>query len=200
MMFPVHKIVLPPALRQVGNGEVPARLLTNLKPYGQLFWKAAVAYQRLLDAAAKDGFQFSHVGAYRSLDQQVALFKARYSRKPTGRVPAVTRVWNGDVWHLRKNCAPAASPGRSNHGYAIAVDLCELAGKKPVPLGPNARRWLLSNAEKYGWCWEVADPSNPNFELWHLVCWDAGSLNPDEPVKPASRPKRLNRRERKGLP
>ena len=198
-MFPVHKIVVPPALRNVPNGEVPARLLVNVKPYGQLFWKAAVAYNNLVEAAKKDGIILGHVGAYRSLDQQVALFKTRYSRKPTGRVPAVTRVWNGDVWHLRKGCAPAATPGKSNHGLAIAVDLCEMVGKRPISLTMVGRRWLLSNAEKYGWCWEVADPGSPNFELWHLVCWDAGKVPVDEPMKPASRPKRLNRRERRGL-
>lgn len=199
-MFPVHKIILPPKLRDCPNGEVPAHLLVNLKPYGQLFWRAAIAYQNLVEAGAKDGYRFSHVGAYRPLDQQVALFKARYSKKPTGRIPSVTRVWNGEVWHLKKNCAPSATPGKSNHGLGIAIDLCELAGNKPVSLGPNARKWLLTNAEKYGWCWEVADPSNPNFELWHLVAWDCGKIPVDEPVKPASRPKRLNRRERRGLP
>lgn len=199
-MFPVHKIVVPPALRNVPNGEIPARLLVNVKPYGQLFWKAAVAYENLVKAAKADGITLGHVGAYRSLDQQVALFKARYSRKPTGRVPSVTRIWNGDVWHLKKNCAPAASPGKSNHGLALAVDLCEMVGKRPVALSNMARRWLVSNAEKYGWCWEVADPTNPNFELWHLVCWDAAKVPVEEPVKPAARPKRLTRHERRGLP
>ena len=198
MMFPVHKIILPPLLRQVPNGEVPARLLTNVKPYGQLFWKAAVAYDRLVQAGAEAGFRFSHVGAYRSYTEQERLFRARYSRKKTGRVPEVTRVWNGDVWYLRKGMAPSATPGKSNHGLGLAVDLCELAGKKPVPLGVNARKWLISNAETYGWCWEVADPSSPNFEAWHLVCWDAASINPDEPVKPARRTRRLNKNELRG--
>lgn len=196
MMFPVHKIIMPLRLREVPNGEVPARLLANLKPYGQLFRPAARSYNELVKAGAEAGFTFSHVGAYRSLSQQVSLFKTRYAKKPTGRVPEVTRVWNGDVWYLRKGMAPAATPGKSNHGFGLAIDLCELAGKKPVPLGPNARKWLLSNAEKYGWCWEVADPSSPNFEVWHLVCWDAGDL--DKGTEPARRVKRLNRAQRKG--
>lgn len=198
-MFPVHKIVLPPALRNVPNGEVPARLLVNVKPYGQLFWKAAVAYNNLVEAAKADGINLGHVGAYRSLDQQVALFKARYSKKPTGRVPSVTRVWNGDVWHLKKNCAPSATPGKSNHGFGISVDLCDMVGKRPVSLSNMTRRWLVSNAEKYGWCWEVADPTNPNFELWHLVCWDAAKVPVEEPLKPATRPKRLTRHEKRGI-
>ena len=198
-MFPVHKIVLPPLLRQVPNGEVPARMLTNVKPYGQLFWKAAVAYDRLVQAGNDAGFTFSHVGAYRSLTEQERLFKARYAPKPTGRNPEVTRVYNGKRWWLRKGMAPSASPGKSNHGLGLAVDLCEVAGKKPVPLGVNARKWLISNAETYGWCWEVADPASPNFEVWHLVCWDAGAINPDLPPKSARRTRRLNKNELRGV-
>jgi D-alanyl-D-alanine carboxypeptidase len=196
MMYPVHKIIMPLRLREVPNGELPARLLANLKPYGQLFRPAARAYLDLVEAGARDGFTFSHVGAYRSLTQQVSLFKTRYSRKPTGRVPQVTRVWNGDVWYLKKGMAPAASPGKSNHGYGLAIDICEIVNKKPVSLGPDARKWLLANAERYGWCWEVADPYNPNFELWHLVCWNAGNLPEAEP---ATRVKRLNRQQKRGI-
>ena len=68
--------------------------------------------------------------------------------------------------------APAGTPGTSNHGIGLAIDIASASGKR--------LEWLLgdgfatSNALKFGFSWEVADSKNPNSEAWHIryVCGD----------------------------
>jgi LAS superfamily LD-carboxypeptidase LdcB len=76
--------------------------------------------------------------AYRSFAEQVDL----YARKP----------------HL------AAYPGRSNHGWGTAVDLCGGAQRFATP----EHEWLRAHAPLFGWfhpSWAAAGGSRP--EAWH---------------------------------
>lgn len=203
MMYPSKRFVRPKELQNVTNGMLPAHLLSNVKPFGQLYWKAGAAWSAMLAAAKKDGLEFSHVGMYRSLAEQEKLFKARYSKKPTGRKPEILRAYKGETWYLRKGMAPAATPGRSNHGFACAVDISALVNGKVVSIGASRRHldWLIANAGTFGWCWEVGDPRNPEFEIWHLICWDCDSLPAStlgKSVDQATKVKKPTRQERKG--
>ena len=169
--YPVLPIVMPTDLVGVTNGKLPAKLLRKIKaPNGQLHALAATAWNALQLAAYFDGIELRHVGAYRPYEQQIALFRERYTSKPTGRTPQVTRTYQGATWYLKKGMAPAGTPGTSNHGLGLAVDIASCSGQRLA--------WLLgdvpatSNALKFGFSWEVADSKNPNAEAWHLryVC------------------------------
>ena len=173
MFYPVLPIIMPSDLVGVPNGKLPAKLLRNIKaPNGQLHSIVATAWNAMQLAAYFDGIELKHVGAYRPLSEQMALFMNRYALSPTGRKPQVTRTYQGETWYLKKGMAPAGVPGTSNHGIGLAIDISDASGKRLA--------WLLgdgfatSNALKDVFTWEVADPKNPNFEQWHLryVCGD----------------------------
>lgn len=58
----------------------------------------------------------------------------------------------------------AADPGRSNHGWGLAADLCGGIESFDTP----AYQWMVDNAPRYGWfhpAWAEADGSMP--EPWH---------------------------------
>ena len=169
--YPVLPIIMPSDLEGQKNGEISAALLRDIKaPNGKLHSLAATAWNCLQLAAYFDGIELKHVGAYRPLTQQVALFNTRYEAKPNFRKPQVTRKYDGKVWFLKQGYAPASTPARSNHGWGLAIDVASASGKR--------LEWLLgdgfmsSNALKFGFSWEVK--SGANAEAWHIryVCGD----------------------------
>ena len=169
--YPVLPIIMPSDLKGQKNGELQPALLRNIKaPNGKLHSLAATAWNCLQLDAYFNGIELKHVGAYRPLTQQVALFNTRYQDTPTGRTPQVTRKYQGKTWYLKKGYAPAGTPGTSNHGWGLAIDISHCSGKR--------LEWLLgdgfmtSNALKYGFSWEVKN--GPNAEAWHIryVCGD----------------------------
>lgn len=196
MKFPVKKIVKPKDLTGQANGKIDARLLRSVDPSGQLHHIAAKSWRAMQSAAKKDGVNLVHVGAYRTYTKQYQMFRLRYVRNPTGRVPQVTRVWNGATWYLRKGVAPVATPGASNHGLGLSIDAALKVGGRTVPIsadpdkdGPlrSGTQWLLKHAVSFGWCWEIADSNDPNFEAWHLVYF-AGDTTPPALIAHTSTP------------
>lgn len=184
MRFPVHKIVYPKDLQGQINGRIDRALLRKVQPSGLLHHQAARAWRELCEAARKDSIHLTHTGAYRIYLSQYRLFRTRYSKKPTGRIPQVTRIWNGTTWYLRKRAAPSATPGKSKHGWGLSCDVALNINGKTVPISANPPgryssgiEWLLEHAVNFGWCWEIANPTDPNFEVWHLVYF-AGDKTP----------------------
>lgn len=165
MKYPTKPFIIPDELKPYPNGRIPAKFLIENAKVGNLWHKAAWWAGIMVSKAKEDGVTIAPIsGGYRSYDRQYALFMERYSQTPTGRVPSVTREWNQHRWYLRKGFAPCAAPGYSNHGWGCAQDW---STSKPEQI-----EWLRLNAPKYGWYWEIGDPANPNFELWHLqFCW-----------------------------
>jgi LAS superfamily LD-carboxypeptidase LdcB len=169
--YPVLPLIMPSDLEGQKNGEIKPALLRDIKaPNGKLHSLAATAWNALQLAAYFDGIELKHVGAYRPLTQQTALFNERYEAKPNFRKPQVTRKYNGQVWFLKQGFAPAGTPGTSNHGWGLAIDVASASGKR--------LEWLLgdgfstSNALKFGFSWEVKNGANA--EAWHIryVCGD----------------------------
>jgi len=163
--YTVLPIIMPTDLAGQKNGELNPALLRDIKsPNGKLHRLAATAWNVLQLAAFFDGIELKHVGAYRPLARQVAMFNERYSATPTGRTPQVTRTYQGKTWYLKKGVAPAGSPSTSNHGWGLAIDVASASGKR--------LDWLLgdgfytSNALKFGFSWEVRDGANA--EAWHI--------------------------------
>lgn len=121
---------------EAGSGKMPGSMLA---PIGlanhRLHYTAAPAFINLRQAALAAGINLTLTDSYRSYAAQAEGHK----RKP------------GIV----------APPGKSMHGYGLAVDLAE--GWPPKALTGRTIRWLKENAHRYGWYNSV--PS----ESWHYV-------------------------------
>ena len=163
--YTVLPIIMPSDLAGQKNGELNPALLRDIKaPAGKMHHLAATAWNCLQLAAFFEGIELKHVGAYRPLDRQVAMFNERYSATKTPRKPEVTRKYQGKTWYLKPGMAPAGTPGTSNHGWGLAIDVASASGKR--------LEWLLGdgfmtcNALKYGFSWEVKDGANA--EAWHI--------------------------------
>jgi LAS superfamily LD-carboxypeptidase LdcB len=156
---------MPSDLAGQKNGELNPALLRDIKaPNGKLHHLAATAWNCMQLAAYFDGIELKHVGAYRPIGEQISLFNGRYESAPTGRVPQVTRTYQGKTWYLKKGVAPAGSPGTSNHGIGLAIDVSDAFGKRLAWLLGDG--FLTSNALKFGFSWEVRDGANA--EAWHI--------------------------------
>lgn len=171
MRLPVVPVKLPPDLRGVKNGEVPANLLRRIEPSGRLHHWAAESWEMLRQRAAAENLVLAQVGDYRPLDQQVALFKQRMRPFPDAkRQTQVTRRWNGEVWYLHTG-APVATPGTSNHGLGLAIDAAlRLPNGTVVSITQRPKRAKRSGLEflaewgpRLGWSWEI-----PKVEPWHI--------------------------------
>jgi len=123
----------PPAdLAGYGNGRIPADALA---PIGignhRLAAPAARAFQQMAADAARDGVTIGVTDSYRSYDQQVDLARRK-------------GLYSQGGW--------AATPGTSNHGWGMALD---------VDVDDRGQRWLRDNGWRYGWVESV--PREP----WH---------------------------------
>ncbi|WP_298459147.1 D-alanyl-D-alanine carboxypeptidase family protein [uncultured Cellulomonas sp.] len=131
------------------NGEIPLDVLcpVAIAPDALLRCDAAAAFDRLADAYRADvGRDLRVVSSYRSLETQVAVKATR-----------------GGL---------AASPGRSNHGLGLAVDLADFGGVGDFTA--PAYRWMQENAAQLGWHHPAAmEPGGAGpQEPWH---WEYGT-------------------------
>lgn len=165
MKYPVKKLVVPQELLKYGNGKIPLTQLRRPTGGGLLYKTAARAWSEMVAAAAKDGVKLVRVSTgYRSYASQEKMFRDRYADKNTGRVPAVTRMWQGRRWWLKKGKSPSATPGKSNHGWGLAQDV--------NVQNPAVFNWLVRNAPKFGFYLQgqktLPDGKpNPEWEAWH---------------------------------
>jgi hypothetical protein len=134
------------------NGRIPTRLLCPLwgAPGMSMRADAADAFNRLSqEYADRFGVPICVIDSYRSYDQQVSVKAARGSL--------------------------AATPGTSNHGWGLAVDLCGGIER----FGTAEHRWMRENAPPFGYFhpdWAQRGGSKP--EPWH---WEfAGVIFDDE--------------------
>lgn len=155
--LPVERLRFPVGLVKAKNGELDPSLLAAIQPYGKLYARsAAIAWQEMRNEARKADVILkptTSVDTYRPLTVQTAVFLQRYSDKfiPGAKV----RRWQGKEYFQRPGVAMAAIPGFSNHGWGLAVDVWNV--------GQNGRlEWLLENAARFGFSWEVQS------EPWHL--------------------------------
>ena len=162
--FPVSPKVIPAWVRAFPNGRIPVERMERVADcgrFGYLVPEAATAWRSLVAAAGQSGFALTMTGAYRSYDDQLAMFTERYATTDTG---GPSKSWSGRTYWLRRGMAEAATPGNSNHGWGAAVDMA--LGRSPsVAKEPNRdprfMDWAIANARQHGWSWETSEP-------WHL--------------------------------
>lgn len=123
------------------NGFLPPEMLCPLAtaPGQQLAAQAAAAFDRLSQQHRADlGTPLCVTDSYRSYPAQVAVFAAKPSL--------------------------AATPGRSQHGWGLAVDLCGGAER----FGSPESGWLTANAPAFGFVHPAwAEPGGSKPEPWH---------------------------------
>lgn len=78
----------------------------------------------------------------------------------------------------------AASPGTSNHGLGLAVDLAGPEGRGGTP----EHTWLARHAPTFGWEWPLWARQQPKYEPWHFEFVTADTNRPDPAVPMPWRP------------
>jgi LAS superfamily LD-carboxypeptidase LdcB len=185
MEYPYIKLVMPPSLAKVPNGKMDAALLAKVKCGGQMWTTAAKSFNALYDAALAAGIELKNIGDYRPLEPALKLFLDRYSKEDKGRKPQVTRTYEGVTWYLKPGMAPCSTPGKSNHGWGLAIDLgVEIKGKiESLSAHPKMLKWMCTNGPKYGFYLQGSDPKSAEFEAWHWQYAIADKVPPA--LKPA---------------
>lgn len=173
--LPKQKIVKPTNIRGFDNGQIPKAALQECglgsglllaQPAARAF-KALIAFYK----THPDALEITATGCYRSYNDQVRLFRERFSET---RIPgAVVKTFNGKRYWLKKGVAQAATPGRSNHGWGLAVDLALYRKGTKQPVTPQLVKLLISNAHQFGFCAELDN------EPWHWVYF-AGNTIPEK--------------------
>lgn len=124
------------------NGRLSISSLTSIGSGHYLRADAAAAYTRMAAAARADGITWTITDSYRNFETQVRLAEEK---------------------GLYSQGGLAATPGTSNHGWGLAVDLGGGANR----LGTAQNNWLQSNAHRFGfstiprepWHWEYRPSS-----------------------------------------
>lgn len=114
---------------------------------------AAAAFDRLNAAyRSRYGQYLSLTDSYRPVETQIRILKDRYTTSPFFSTKGLTvanggiRVWDGKTWYRKPGQATVATPGYSNHGSGVAVDISGTGG-----FDGTVYRRLAALAPKYGW-------------------------------------------------
>ena len=130
--YSLNSAGIPTDLAAYGNGKVPTDALGSVGTTGHRLWApAASAFDTLLTAAKADGVEIGITDSYRTYDSQVDLAERK---------------------GLYSQGGLAASPGTSDHGWGLSLDL---------KLDPAALSWMRANGATYGFAEDV--PREP----WH---------------------------------
>lgn len=189
MMLPVSDVQPLAILAGFENGQLPSSILVQVSLpggiSGQLLAPVAEHLTLMGEVIRSDiGVVLtatSNGDLYRTLSAQESLFRQRYS--PVWISGHPTKQWNGRTWYLKsdpgtgKFVAEAATPGTSNHGWGRAIDLDELVNGNRVGLSARALQWLIDNAHRFGFSFELQR------EPWHVRYFWGDQL----PVNPRRR-------------
>jgi hypothetical protein len=178
--LPITPLVRPSTLQGVENGKLPAHLLDQIGVPGALMEKtAARAFRAMLAEMRRGGFDPRQVGHYRTFQQQLNLFLSRYEETRLETFQATPgarrKQWNDapkhgfrSVYWVKKLIngrypATASTPGFSNHGWGLALDVAEEydADSAPDPIRAQWVTWLVNNAKRFGISAELQS------EPWH---------------------------------
>ena len=174
----------PAVLAGHTNGQLPSSILVDTPGLAggqvvRLVEPAARAWRVLTAAASAAGHTLkptSLFDSYRPYEVQERIFRQRYTTTvlagrprrwwdPPGPEPA---AW----WYQRPDTAPAAVPGTSNHGWALAVDVGEErdgdTGTESIDL--LTLQWLVEHELEFGFSHEL------QVETWHIRYWTGDAI------------------------
>jgi D-alanyl-D-alanine carboxypeptidase len=122
--------------------------------------RAARAWTRLREAAARDGVELQVVSAFRSVEYQLGILKRKLERGQT----------------MEKILRVSAAPGYSEHhsGRALDVTTPGFAALEENFERSAAFAWLKRNARRFGFhlSYPRRNPHGIAYEPWHF-CWHA---------------------------
>lgn len=135
---------------------------------------AKLAFQKMKDAALKDGINIEVVSSYRSFKKQKSIFENKYQRfLKEGLTPTES---------ISKTIEYSTIPGTSRHHWGTDIDIIDANSPKPKSVleeehfygnGPycKLKEWMDKNSESFGF-YEVytQNPSRKGFkhEPWHF--------------------------------
>lgn len=196
MAFPVSPVILPTDLTNQSNGKLTSPPLVPFdfpgRGTGRLHSLAARAFRAFAAECHKaTGVVLtvtSKVDAYRDFTNQWNTWFSRYRPvsmatyylTPSSRrkrwIEAKSYGQDSTYWVKvqypnGQYPAGAANPGKSNHGWGLALDICEWTGTGVLFIG-NSRAWgwVLANATRFGFSWE------DQTEAWHIRYISGNSL------------------------
>lgn len=181
MALPIAPMSMPSTLIGMQNGKLPESLLVEIGvARARMERTAARSFIAMFHEARQAGFNIKHVGDYRPFNAQLAMFIDRY--EPVGyatylaTLPSRRKKWDAAAdygyssvyWRKKRRAdgsypATAATPGASNHGWGLALDIAEEydSDSAPDPIRQVFVQWLVSNAHRYGISAELQS------EPWH---------------------------------
>lgn len=178
--LPIAPLTRPSTLNGQTNGRLPDHLLDTIGIGTARMEKTAARSMRAMLAEMRGlGFQPRQVGHYRTYQQQLDLFLSRYREASSAEWSATPsqhrKRWDdavkqgyGSVYWVKKLIngrypATASTPGNSNHGLGLAIDLAEEydADSSPDAIRSQWVQWLVNNAHRYGYSAELQS------EPWH---------------------------------
>ncbi|HXD83949.1 MAG TPA: M15 family metallopeptidase, partial [Rudaea sp.] len=122
--------------------------------------RAARAWARMREAAARDGLELQVVSAFRSIEYQLGILRRKLERGQT--MEQILRV--------------SAAPGYSEHhsGRALDVTTPGFAALEEEFENSPAFAWLRKNAKLYNFVlsYPRKNPHGIAYEPWHF-CWHA---------------------------
>lgn len=164
IITPFHR---PSTLSGLVNGKLPASVLVQVGPSGFLEANAARAFKALAaEMKAELGYDLTYTygGCYRPFEDQLSLFNLRYTASFDSRFNTTSdqRTYNGTRYYKRRGVAAAASPGTSNHGWALAIDTALGSGPSTAASIEPAVAWMVANVGRFGFSYELQS------EPWHI--------------------------------
>lgn len=182
MTLPIVSVVLPGDLAGRQNGRLD-EVIVKVNNAGWLHNKAIRGWNALVAGAALQGIPmtFTFGGMYRSYENQELTFRKSYvdHYDPAICVLEDQRTWMGIRWYKRRGHSAKAVPGKSNHGWGLAIDMAYDSNPYDGIYPDDATAitshpgwtWLRSTIPTYGFSWELQS------EPWHIR-WVVGDRIP----------------------
>lgn len=137
----------PPNAKGYSNGQIPRSALCPL---------------------LADGDQVLRSDAANRFNALTKAYLAEFGRKPCVTDAYRTRAEQEALWRTKPGLA--ARPGTSNHGWGLALDLCDGVNRD----GTATHEWMETNGPRFGWVWPDW-ARGAKFEPWHFECEACGA-------------------------
>lgn len=163
MKLPMLTPTRPADLTTCRNGYINPAVHRQVHLPGSTGWMHHTAADQLealaADAKTATGCDLSSIGMFRTLAVQEAGFFRSYVNKYDPMVCQLRhqRIYRGQRWWLRRDTTPKATPGESDHGDGLAIDVAYWNGSTRLNIRHRTARplwtWLVANATRYGYSW-----------------------------------------------